>query len=71
MILKEFLNSISDLLDRYPARIYSIRNHSVVGSIINSKELIPENVYGYKYLSIKLEENSRMKGKYVIVITVE
>lgn len=71
MTLKEFLNSITDLLKQYPARIYSIHNHSVVGSIIRSKELIPENVYDYKYISMKIEENSRIRGNKVIVITIE
>lgn len=71
MTLKEFLKSISSLLEWYPARIYSIKNHSVIGSVINSKELIPENVYEYKYISMKIEENTRIKGSKVIVITVE
>lgn len=55
MTLKEYLESITDFIDNnYRIRIYSIHNHSVVGHILNQKPLIPENVYCYKYISMKI-----------------
>ncbi|MGN1122003.1 MAG: hypothetical protein ACI4RV_06520 [Eubacteriales bacterium] len=71
MTLKEFLKSISYILaSGFPARIYSIHNHSVVGFIINSKELIPENVYEYKYISMKIEANLIINGGEIVSKTI-
>lgn len=75
MTLKEYLESITDFIEKnYRIRIYSIRNHSVVGHILNQKPLIPENVYGYRYISMKIEDhpiNDRKIPDYILVITVE
>lgn len=71
MTLFNFLLTIPKLLDKYPVRIYSEQNHSVVGTIINNKMLIPENVMKYQYRFMNIENNTRIKGKKVIVITVE
>ena len=71
--LEEVLNSLGEgIYNNHPVRIYSKQNHSVVGSVLNGKRLIPENVLKYKYISAKVEENSRIKGApTILVITVE
>ena len=71
--LREIIDSIGDnIKNNHPIRIYSKQNHSVVGSVINGKELIPENVLKYKYISAEVQENTRLKNTpTILVITVE
>ena len=71
--LRDILNFFSHEIEKgTPIRVYSKQNHSVVGSVIDSKELIPDNVYNYKYLNAKFEPNTRDKNlPDVLVITVE
>lgn len=71
--LREILDSIGDgIKNNHPIRIYSKQNHSVVGSVLNGKELIPENVLKYKYISAEVRENTRIKNSpTILVITVE
>ena len=70
--LRDILNSMSDEIKKNPIRIFSVHNKSVVGSIINGKECIPENVYDYKYLRGHIEPNTRIRGAQdIFVITVE
>lgn len=75
MTLKEFLEKVSNLIKKnYAFRIYSIQNHSVVGTILHQKELIPENVYNYKFISMDIEPRFwPEKGipDMIIVVTVE
>ena len=71
--LRDILNFLSHEIENgTPIRVYSKQNHSVVGSVIGGKELIPDNVYNYKYLDAKFEPNTRDKNlPDVLVITVE
>lgn len=73
MTLREFLQTLGgEFYARWNIRIYSKNNaRSVCGSIIEGRLLIPQNVLDYKYISMKIEKNTRIPGKEVIVITVE
>lgn len=72
MTLKEFIDSLyMDLLvDPFVAIIYSHGIQSVVGSIIDSKILIAENILSRKYKGLRRELNNRT-NQYVYVIYIE
>ena len=72
--LRDMLNFFRNEIEKgTPVRIFSkYINNSVVGSVINGKELIPENVYDYRYIDARIEPNIRMeKAPDVLVIIVE
>lgn len=71
--LRDILKFFDDIIKKgTPVRVYSMQNQSVVGSVIDGKELIPENIYNYKYLDARIEPNIRMKkAPDILVIIVE